>query len=390
MMSAKVLEDIAKVASAHAWRCTVITNQNGIPKSHERMLDELNHRIVIPSRYSGRKIDGQVAIVFDPDRTTTYPRSGSNATAILRMRRDDLGQFAETVTRLLDKFSDVSIKHPHLLTYEPEDLELYRKQLFKVGQWLLNKEENWTAYRVDRLTDRFELQAFSECSAGDKSLAVGPDGHLYVCPATLRAGLDPCGHIREGIRLPNRHLLTRQYSLPCRDKCEALHCSRCVYLSKIATQEFCVPAENMCRLAHVELEVQAWLAQKAIEQDIWDGQKAPPSPPSIYDPYELVKDPFQSKHSDDARARLTRYTGRVADLSAPLMLDMIHVLQGRLEALSDCRDAGCVPSSDFIENDPLVYCRRKAIERYKDVVFSEGCPTIRQIEIMMHRCHGAR
>jgi len=251
VMDSDLISEIIAKASNQGWQCTIVADRNGVPDVLRKQLDQIKHRIIVPVDYDGEILE-TMNVVFDSEQACLGYGS-SNGKAILRVSQGDLGRLANCVIELLNRYADVSIKHPDLLKYTKEDSESYKQQLHEVGEWLLSKGSSWSDFRVDVLMDRFGLNDINECGAGDKSLAVAPDGSLYFCPAAFRSGFDPCGHISKGVDIANRQLFTRKYALPCRDKCDALHCSRCVFLNKLATFEFCVPAENACKLAHVEV-----------------------------------------------------------------------------------------------------------------------------------------
>jgi|GEM_PF-3556421 len=383
VMNSDLISELVAKASDQGWQCTIVTDRSGIPDDLRRQLDKIKHHIIVPADYDG-EIFETMNIVFDCEQACVG-YGPSNGKAILRVSQGDLGRLAKCVTELLSRYADVSIKHPDLLKYTKEDFELYKQQLREIGEWLLSKGSSWSDFSVDVLTNRFGMKGVNECGAGDKSLAVGPDGSLYFCPAAFRSGFDPCGHISKGVDIANRHLFTRQYALPCRDKCNVLHCSRCVFWNKLATFEFCVPPENACKLAHIELEAQSWLGSEAFKQNIWNDKEKDweiPEAPVINDPLDLVK--AKEQNPNEAWKRLVLFTGRPEDLSPSMMLDIICNLKARLDAISSCIESGYIIPFDLIMNNVLLFLRRKTVETYKNVTFKEGCPTVFDTEMLMH------
>ena len=381
LMSLELFAKVAKRATEQSWTCIVLGNRNGIPEAYQSLCDEIDAKIILPAEYKGTAPGKHTTIAFESSQMELAAKHPPIRRAILRVQRRHLPQLSEMVLALLHHFPDVSIRHPELLLYSDEDMATYKGQLFEIGRWLLDKKELWPRYRVNCLTDRFWMDVANECGAGVKGLAVGPTGELYLCPAAMHDGTSPCGHVLGNVELPNRHLLTREYSLPC-GKCNALHCLRCIYLNKRGTFEFCVPPKNICWLAHFELEVQAWFAQEAIKKGLWDESYNAPSPPAIYDPYELVKVGEASATTHPWR-HLLRFSGRPEDLQPSMMLDIIHGLNGWCQALVTCAETGYVPSVELMELDTLASLRRRTIEQYRDIVFQEGCPTVHQIELLM-------
>jgi CXXX repeat peptide maturase len=380
-MSQELFSKIVRLAEANSWSCTVLCNSYGFPKDYDALCSGINFEIVLPATYVGNARNEHTTVVFESSQTELFQKHKGVPKAILRLQRKHLPLLSEMVLALLNHFNDISIRHPELLSYDDEDMTTYTKQLFEIGRSLLDKKEQWSLYRVDCLTDRFHLDSVNTCGAGVTRLAVGPDGKLYICPAAARSGWYSCGHILENVEIPNRYLLTRKYSVTC-GKCEALHCVWCVYMNKLGTLEFCVPPRNVCRLAHFEQEVQAWLAQELIEKGLWNQSLIVPAQPKVYDPYELVKAEDEPPLADSWR-RLVKFDGLPQNLRPAMMLDIIHGLQGWLEALVACAEAGYVPSVEVLQQDVLSSLRRRTIEQYRDVIFQEGCPSVREIELLM-------
>jgi len=378
-----LIAELLGKAAERAWQCTIVTDRKGVPDGLRQQLAQSQHRIVVPADYEG-EMRGTMEVVFDCEQAS-LGGGPSQGKAILRATQEDLGRLGHCAIELLQRYAAVSIKHPELLKYTKEDFQSYQEQLREIGEWLLSKGASWPEFCVDVLTNGFGKDV-RECGAGDASLAVGPDGSLYFCPAAFHGGCDPCGHISKGVDIANRQLFTRQYALPCRDKCGAVHCSRCVFLNKLATYEFCVPAKNVCKLAHTELEVQAWLANEAAQRNLWNargGEWAIPHAPVIDDPVDLVQ--AVGEIPSDVWQRLATFTGRPEDLSPSMMLDIVCRLKDRIKALSACVEAGYAIPSDLLMNNLLLFLRRKTVETYKECVFEEGCPTVHETEMSVHR-----
>ena len=382
-MSLESFAKITKSAIENSWKCMVLCNGDGIPRKYLNLYDAMQAQIVLPAEHKGAITDStRTTIVFESNQVSLMSQHPSASQVIIRFRRDHISQLSEIISVLLDHFPNISIRHPELLSYSDKDMVTYKEELLKIGLWLLNKKESWSRYRIDCLTDRFQLDTVNECGAGIRSIAVGPTGELYPCPACIHHKQFSYGHIMGNLKIPNRQLLTREYSVPC-GSCESLHCSRCVFLNKRSTFEFCVPARNVCRLTHFEMEAQVWLAQEAIKMGLWNEQYKVPNQPTIYDPYELAKGGEETLITAASWRSLVRFTGRPKDLQPSAMLEIIHGLQGWCLALIKCAEAGYAPSIKTIENDILASLRHKTIEQYRNTVFQEGCPTVHQIELLM-------
>jgi len=389
LMSLDLFAKIAELAKQRSWICKILCNNDGVPPVYLKLCDKMETEIILSAEYEGAAPSGNTTIVFESNQMDLVEKHPSVHRAVLRVQRNNISQLSNIVLTLFNHFSDVSIRHPQLLLYNDHDIATYKEQLLGISMWLLDKKELWPSYRLDCLTDRFRLNSPNECGAGLKSLAVGPTGELYLCPAAVHKSTTihdrklSCGHILENVKLPNRHLLTREYSIPC-GKCDALHCLRCVYLNKLGTFEFCVPPKKLCQLANSELEVQAWVAHKATESNLWIPSYNVPDSPEIYDPYELVKAEEDLPVAHSWR-RLVAFDGQPENLQPSMMLDIIHELHGWCQALMTCAELGHTPSVELIKQDVLGLLRRRTIEQYRDVVFQKKCPTVYEVELSMCR-----
>jgi CXXX repeat peptide maturase len=381
-MDPEVFMAIIKQAEKYNWTCSIVTDKKGIVEDQHKKLRQINHRLIIPADYEGGSLGEETVIVYNSEqaRITNGLCKGK---AILRINQEALSELASLVINLLESYGDVSIRHPDLLRYTQEDFKTYQIQLHEVAEWLLNKGDTWPEYRVDVLMEGFTLEEFQECGAGNTSLAVGPDGCLYICPAAFQAEWRSCGHISKDLNIPNRHLFTRHYALPCRDKCHAVHCARCVFINKQVTFEYCVPAKTVCQLKHIELNSQVWLAKKAIKQGTWNNSWRVPRISIIDDPYVLVKS--EEDVPPTLWRRLHLFKGCLNDLSPSMMLDIILNLRGRAEAILSGIQSGYYIPPALTDKNTLLYLRRKTVGRYKDVVFDKRCPSVYEIELLMQR-----
>jgi len=382
IMPLELFTRIANLVSEQSLNCAIIGSEDGIDKHYQLLCNKMGASVILPVGCKDCSQIEHITFVVESDKIDLAEANiFSSSRIILRLRRKDLLRLCEIIQILLNNFSDISVRHPDLLSYSNEDFIIYREQLLKTGRLLLDRKKQWQNYRIDCLTDRFRLDDVQECGAGDKSIAIGPDGKLYVCPAVATDSNKTCGDITEGLKLPNSNLFERKYSLPC-SKCEALHCLRCVYLSKLSTFEVCVPSKNICQIANTELEVQAWLAQEAIKRELWNDAYNIPVPPTVYDPYEIIRteDSVAIVHNWHS---LVSFSGHPENLKPSMMLDILHGIQGWSKALLACIQAEHTPSVDLISRDILASLRQRTIERYRDVFFKEDCPTIRQLELLM-------
>jgi CXXX repeat peptide maturase len=382
-MSYDLFARIMERARAQSWRCILLGGQQGLPQRYQRLCAGTETEVVLPSICADVPGQEESTVVLSADEGQYVAGQARTTRAILRIRRARLSDLSRVAIDLLVPFPDLSLRHPELLTYDDGDLAVYQRELMQVGRWLLEQGERWPRYRLDCLTDRLRGEGDGHCGAGHTKLAVGLTGQVYLCPAALRRSEPSYGHVLAGVEIPNRQLFTKRYSTPCME-CDALHCLRCVYLNKRATLEYCVPPRVACRLAHVELAVQAWFAGEALQAGLWNSAWFAPAPPTLDDPYELVKKAWAPSVYHTWQS-LVRLGDRPEGLNPSVMLFIIHGLHGWCQTLAACAGAGCVPPLDLLSKDRLVQIRRQTIERYKDTAFAPGGPTVGEVEWAMWR-----
>ncbi|MHC4644856.1 MAG: hypothetical protein ACYTBJ_05095 [Planctomycetota bacterium] len=381
-MPLSLLAKVADRVQECSERCIIVTNSDALPPSYQELCAKMKAELIVPADYRGNIYNSNATVVFDSNDFAISEEWVHTSKAVLRTHRGDLQRFSEIMLASLEHFDDVSVRHPELLTYSQDDIENYGSQLQEVATWLLDKKDNWQSYRIDCLTNCFTAQETGECGGGISHLTIGHKGHVYICPGFIGKQSDSVGHILGDIEINNQHLLSREYSLPCKQACAIRHCIRCIYLNKLATREFCVPASNLCKLSYQELKVQAWFAKKALETGLLHDEHTIPCTPVVDDPYEIVKDEYRS--GGDSWRDLVTIRG-FRDLTPSAMLSILNEIDGRVKALLDCIKHGFVPPASLMQQDTLEKIRHETIGRYRDVVFQNECPTLYEIELLMHR-----
>lgn len=383
LMSLDLLERIMAWASGRKIACHIVGSRDELPATYLASALQADE-IILPVEYNGSLPNRSITFILESRQIALALRRPNASRVIVRVRTEDLPRLSEIVNPLLGRFQHIVLRHPEAPNYGVDELSTYATQLSLIGEELLGKGSEWMGWFVHPLTDcLMSNEQNSECGAGDIRFAVAPSGELYICPAAMRGGFASCGHIDSGINLPNRHLLTRHYSLPC-PSCEALHCSRCVYQSKVQTHEFCAPAKNVCRLAFFEQEAKVRFLQEAVRRGVWPEGRPKPAAPTTYDSVVCEEDDgdVNTHFFDMAR----RFTGQPEHLHPLLMVQAIQYLRAHLRALCDCREVGCDISVDALANDPSIAARYQMLSPYLDTVFRPGTPTIRELMKKMATC----
>lgn len=375
MMPLGLFRGIAEIIVQEHLACRVLTNQQALPDAYVDICRQIGAEIIVPNTYEGAQIDTVATVVVDQQFGDALSEKLRPERVILRARQSSLGDLTRHLQILLARVPNISIKHPDLLLYTDEDFHLYQEQLEELGRWLVTRGPEWTSLQVDCLTVGLIKNSIGECDAGNRYLAIGPNGQTYLCPGFLHSG-QTLGMFLEEVIIPGRHLLTRSYAPICKE-CSVDYCLRCIFHNKISTREYGVSATNVCKLAHMEQRARAALAQNAKQCGCWNADWTEPVAPEILDPFETL----------DAKDVLplwqdpTLAAGRTGEIGSGTMLEIINEIQGIVHAAHLCVQSGSEIDTDYLlANTPLVRARARTIEAYRDVRFAPDCPTIREIE----------
>jgi CXXX repeat peptide maturase len=383
-MPIALFRDIAELVRQNGLACRVITSRRALSAPHMAVCRQMNAEFIVPNTHEGDLGGVSTTVVMDQENGASPDARLCPSHVIVRVKKAVLGSLAGMVCAILEQVPDVSLRHPDLPGYSDEDLQIYQEQLEEIGRWLVAQGTHWRSLRIDCLTDGITTKDIGECGAGNSHLAIGSDGQVSICPGFFGSGQD-LGPILGETHIPDRHLLSRAYSLLCKT-CTVDHCLRCVYHNKTSTREYCVSAANVCRLAHIEQRARVALAREAKGRGSWSAAWNDPVAPTICDPFE----PIEADRRGIGGALWQQPCLAMGDPEAlypGAMLEVIHELHGIVRAVHLCVQAGAgISSIQFPENTPLTRARARTVEACRDVRFGPECPTMREIErVLMKR-----
>ena len=260
-MTDDVFADAIRWSSAQGAHCSIISSTDAVPASRADALKGREASLFHPISDS-RACDGISLVGVQPllDGRAT----GTANEIIVRVARDGLGGFAETLISLIGSAPKLTVRHSDILLYDDEDFNRYEEQLSVVAEHLIGlNEDEWRTIDADHIF-RSLLVGLPSCEAGVASVAVDGAGRLYLCPAAIYSGGGSFGDIRRGVTIPNQHLLERANGMPCR-YCSSRICMWCPHLNRQATAEYCVVPGNACQLAIRNRRVQTWFTHQANE-----------------------------------------------------------------------------------------------------------------------------
>lgn len=174
---------------------------------------------------------------------------------VIRTDMDTLTANGDTLRHIIAKADRINVVVTDLDTLTDAQLEAYPAFLAGLIPAVTAEYGRGHAVQLNLLTDRMLLDGMSNCNAGDESIALAPDGKLYVCPAFMHDGSQPVGILgtwADGeLDIKNRQLYRLDHAPICR-KCDAWNCRRCVWLNRRSTLEVNTPGREQCVSAHHE------------------------------------------------------------------------------------------------------------------------------------------
>jgi radical SAM peptide maturase (CXXX-repeat target family)/CXXX repeat peptide maturase len=191
-------------------------------------------------------------LVYTKDDLADISKHKHQDSVILNVRWDEVHNLYSYVSTLFEIADRINLNMSEVT--KNVNLTVYRQQLMKIRDYLVNSWENDTFKEFNRITDIFYEKKQESCLAGSKAFAYAPDGKIYVCPHQYSGGMEPVGDVLKGLWAKNLHLYAYEYAPLC-ELCEANQCVRCSYVNKSTTNEVNVPPSYKCAISLVERNI---------------------------------------------------------------------------------------------------------------------------------------
>lgn len=190
---------------------------------------------------------------------------------ILLILKKDIYRLSDVICEILNTKERVNLFIQDMEEWDIYDVEAYQKQLEKISSFILSifKERQ---IQLNVLTDLIYLKEQRDCGAGLTSLALAPNGKLYICPAFyFENELDNIGDILNFDDKSFGRLCKRENSPGC-SKCDINSCTRCLYKNKMATRELNVSSKIQCLINNIQGKVSNELRDRLVEKGYIDGK----------------------------------------------------------------------------------------------------------------------
>lgn len=230
-----------------------------LPQEYKDEIESTDHSNIVSSNLR----IGDADVVVYNDITTLYFRENdrSSQSVVLRISKEKLFENAKEVAGIFCKTTRLNIVITDVDSFNDSDFCKYKQLLAEWSEILFDLYVKGGRTQFNLLTDRMMLESMNNCSAGDKSITLAPDGKFYVCPAFYHEdenedyGLGKSkfsiGSLKEGLNVKNPQLYKLEFAPICRE-CDAYHCKRCVWLNRKMTYEVNTPGKQQCVIAHIE------------------------------------------------------------------------------------------------------------------------------------------
>ena len=251
-----------------------------------------------------------IDIIYANDMVDIHRETNISSNVIFKTNVSDISMLSEHICQLLEHpIKNISINIQDYNKWTKETLVIYKKELEKIAQLIINCWSQNRFVHIDRLTHSLLLKQSGQCMAGRNTYTMFPNGKIYLCPAFyyLKDNEDFCvGNIDSGIENKYKKNLENAKFGVC-NTCKALHCQRCIFNNKISTGELSVSAEIQCVISHLELKTTDSIIDRVRELniDVPKNIKLIPNNLNYFDPLSEKRGNSFPRHHFESSLNLT-------------------------------------------------------------------------------------
>lgn len=222
-----------------------------LPDDYISLIDTVDH---VDISANNRNADIKV---YEGIRNLAASRPCANDNIVLRCKIDE---FCDNVEKVAS-YPSLTIVFTDAHKLNDITLNRYKDALTSLSGLVFQRISAGETTRINLVTDRMQLTSMNNCSAGDGSITIAPDGNFYICPAFYYGNEESAGNPESGLKIPNQQLYRLDYAPLCRN-CDAYNCKRCVWLNKTLTHEVNTPGREQCIMAHLERNASRALVER--------------------------------------------------------------------------------------------------------------------------------
>ena len=232
-----------------------------LPSEYLNIVSAVEHIAIYPYESASSNAD-IVVLTRDAD---VNPLVREDAVYIVNINKSQLDSLYNIVEKIYTKTQRINIVLNDIENFSDFEFRIYKQELERIRGLIYITEDGMLNCQINVLTDILLLGKMNNCSAGQESITLAPNGKLYICPAFYHLNEDyDCGNL-EGWKIKNAQLLDLDHAPIC-SVCDAFHCKRCLYKNLVQTLEINTPSYEQCYISHIERE-QSRLLGLALPKD---------------------------------------------------------------------------------------------------------------------------
>lgn len=306
-MADDLLRSIVRYAERSEIALTFLLGKTRAPLRIERLMNRIPHSKIVPMALRNAYPEAIFVLDSEDGAVSNQLDLDFSRNVILRLSRRDIGRCSEFCTTLAGRCGRLSVHMRDIEYFTRSDLAVYADELSNLALAMRKLYVGGHRVEINVLTDRMMLHEMRNCDAGVTHVSVAPNGECHICPAFVN-NWPPIGRFDGVSGLLVQRIAGIEYErAPLCTRCDAFHCKRCVYLNRTLTEEFNVPSEQQCALAHIEREASRLLL-KALGS-VEPFRRMPRIAELNYrDPIELLNPPPDSWGDDRGYSVIARET----------------------------------------------------------------------------------
>ena len=220
-----------------------------LPSDYLDVVSAVEH-IAIHSYESASSNADIVVLTRDAD---VNPLVREDAVYIVNINKVQLDSLFNIVEKIYKQTQRINIVLNDIENFSEPEFRIYQQELEKIRRLVFITDEGVLNCQINVLTDILLLEKMNNCSAGQESITLAPNGKLYICPAFYYLNESyACGNLKN-YEIKNAQLLDLDHAPIC-SICDTFHCKRCLYKNLVQTLEINTPSYEQCYISHIERE----------------------------------------------------------------------------------------------------------------------------------------
>lgn len=184
---------------------------------------------------------------------------------ILNISQNQISNLAQYIRVIFLHSNEIEL---NILGFDSEfDFAVYKDQIEQIAIFIKHQYEGTNREKKINVLSDLLYGNSNDCSPGDKSIAIAPNGNIYSCHYSYSQGENPIGSIyKDGI--PEKNILLFQTKNPLCRNCNASQCRNCRILNRRYCGEYNVSPSFQCKKSNIERIVAARILNEVFPNTI--------------------------------------------------------------------------------------------------------------------------